>query len=250
MSLYKKLTWLLAAFTGFALVVTFGTIYAVRLHVEDAIIGLQRSMDEAAWVDHLRLEAREQHVWLREIVEGVREADELYRAQRDGFFGELRQVAQFTLRELPGPAAEELPNLTARLQREFDRCLLLAQGGKREAARAVLRGTLEADLLPALDLRLRNTRTALDDSRNRSVDEIVATNTQVLILSLVIGVFGVGLVTVGTMLVRRWIIAPVRNHKTNWGPSVGQWTRWPKVSPMHRPNFWSRRKNTGRCSET
>jgi PAS domain S-box-containing protein len=210
MSLQRRLTWLLVAFVGFALIVTFGTIYAVRLHVEDAIFGLQRSMDEAAWVDHLRFEAREQHISLREIVEGVREADEPYRERQGEFLEELRQVEQFTLRKPRDPAAEELLKLTARLQQGFDDCLLLVQSGQQDVARARLRDMLEADLLPALDLRLREIRTALDDARSRSVNELVATNTQVLILSLLVGAFGVGLITVGTTLVRRWIIAPVR----------------------------------------
>jgi signal transduction histidine kinase len=210
MSLQKRLTWLLTAFAGFGLVVTFGTIYAVRLHVEDAIAGLQSSLDDADWVYGVLLEAREQHVSLREIVDGLREADELYHAERDQFFDELRQVSQFTLAEHRASEARELAELTGRLRQHFEHCLLLARGGRIDAARALLRGPLEAELLPALDERLRQVLGALDDSRSRSVDELVGSNTQVLILSLVIGVFGVGLVAVGTTLVRRWIIAPVR----------------------------------------
>ena len=77
MSLDKKLAWLLAAFAGFALVATFATIYGVRLHVEGALGSLQRSMDEAARIDRVRLAAREQYVLLREAIDGVREIDEL-----------------------------------------------------------------------------------------------------------------------------------------------------------------------------
>lgn len=211
MSLDKKLAWLLAAFAGFALVATFATIYGVRLHVEGALVSLQRSMDEATWIDRVRLAAREQYVRLREAADGVREIDELDRAQRDGFFDELRQIAQFTLRGDRRLEAEELLDLTTRLRREFDRCLLLAQQNQRDQARDVLHSTIGSELLPALDLRLRRTRGVLDESRNRSVDELVATNTQVLILALLIGVFGIGLVIVGTALAHRWIIVPIRN---------------------------------------
>ena len=210
MSLQKRLTWLLVAFVGFALVATFGTIYAVRLHVEDAIVILQQSMDEAAWLDRVRLKARAQHLLLREVIDGLHEADDLYLAQRDGFFDELRQVAEFTLREKSANEANELLELAARLRQECDRCLLLTHSGECEAAREVLRNNIETQLLPPLDLQLRTARAVLADSRTRSVDDLVATNTQVLILSLVIAVFGIGLVTIGTALVHRWIIAPIR----------------------------------------
>ncbi len=210
MSLQKRLRWLLIAFASFALVATFGTIYAVRLHLEDAIASLQRSMDEAAWIDQVRLETREQHVRLREVIDGLREPDELYRAQRDGFFDELRQVAHLALLERRGREAEELLELTAGLRRETDRCLVLAQRGERDAALAALRRGVETQLLPALNLRLRNARAEWDDSRNRSVDQLLATHTQVLILAVGIGMLGIGLVTVGTALVRRWIVVPIR----------------------------------------
>ena len=210
MSLQKRLTWLLVAFVGFALAATFGTIYAVRLHVEDAIVILQQSMDEAAWLDRVRLKAREQHLLLREVIDGLHEADDLYLAQRNGFFDELRQVAEFTLREKNTEEADELHKLAALLRQECDRCLHLTHSGEHDAAREALRDNIETQLLPPLDLQLRTARAALADSRARSVDELVATNTQVLILSLVIAVLGIGLVTIGTALVHRWIIMPIR----------------------------------------
>jgi PAS domain S-box-containing protein len=210
MNLQKRLIYLLVAFAGFALAATFATIYAVRWHVAGALTSLQRSMDDAAWIDRVRLEARGQLLELREAVDGVRPVDELYRARRDDFFDELRQVARFALRDSRPAEADELLALTARLAGEFERCAVLVQSSEQARAQEVLRERIERQLLPALDLRLRTARNRLDDSRNRSVDELVATNTQVLILSLVIGVLGVGLVIAGSVLVRRWIFVPIR----------------------------------------
>ena len=209
MSLRTRLTWLLASVAGFAAIATFGTIYALRLHVEGAILSVQRAMDEVTWVGRLQLEAREQRLQLREIVGGLREPDEDYRTQRDGFFDALRQAAHFTLRANQGLQADLL-EAADRAQYEFDRCLVLAQGGGRDEARELLDGTIEGALLPALDSCLRDARAALDASRNQSVDELVASNTQVLILSLIIAAMGVGLVMAGTALVHRWIIVPIR----------------------------------------
>lgn len=210
MSLQKRLNYLLVAFAAFALAATFGTIYGVRLHVEDAISSLQESMDDAAWIDRVRLDARKQAALLREVVEGRREIDELYLARRDGFLDELRQVTQFALRDEPEPDRQELLELSKRLRQEFESCLAHTLAGRHDEAQLALGTAVETRLLPALELRLRSARSHLDDARNRSVDNLVATNTQVLVLSALIGVLGVGLVTVGATLIRRWMMVPIR----------------------------------------
>ena len=209
MSLRTRLTWLLASIAGFAAIATFGTIYALRLHVEGAILSVQRAMDEVTWVGRLQLEAREQRLQLGEVVEGLRRADDEYRTERDGFFDALRQAARFTLRENPELEARLL-ELADRTEQEFEHCATLSQSGAREDARTLLADTIRGELLPALDSCLHDAHAALDASRTQSVDELVATNTQVLVLSLIIAVLGVGLVVAGTALVHRWIIVPIR----------------------------------------
>jgi PAS domain S-box-containing protein len=211
MSLQKKLAYLLVAFTGFTLAATFATIYGVRLHIENATAGLQRSLDEALWVDRLQLEAREQRVALREIVDGTRAADELYGAQRDGFFLKLDQVVRYGSAE--PQATEALHTLAAQLRQACERCLDLVNTGEGAAAHELFNNDIDGRLLPALELRLREVRSALDDARNRAVDELVATHTHVLILAVLVGAFGVGLVAVGTALFRRWVVLPIRRFQ-------------------------------------
>lgn len=210
MSLQRRLTYLLAAFGAFSLAATFGTIYGIQLHVEEAMVSLRRALDETLQIDRLRLESRERYLQLHEVVDGVRQVDERYLAQRDGFFTRLRQVARFTTGRPNGLDTEGLLELCQYLRAEFQRCEDLAGGGHPAQARQILVDRLQNELLPALDRRLTDARDMLDASRGESVDDLVTTNTQVLIFSALIGVFGVGLVTAGTAVVRRWIILPVR----------------------------------------
>ena len=213
MSLRRRLTWLLVAFTGFALAATFATIYAVQLHVEGAIAAFQQTMNEASWVDRIRLAAREQHVALREIMSGVGEADALYEARLERLFDELRHVARFGIRSQGRAQTEDLLELAAQLRAEFDDCLRLMQQGEHAAARAKLHDVIEGELLPRLDAALGDVRLALDDSRNRSVDDLVATGTQLLVLALTIGMLGIALAIVCAALAHRWVIAPVRQFQ-------------------------------------
>ncbi len=211
MTLQRRLLWLLIAFAGFALLATFTTIYAVRVHVEDAIATLQRNRSETEWIEQLRLSAREEHIRLHEVVAGLREPDALYLAQRDAFLNELRQVARFTLRRDQGPAAEQMLELTGQLREAFAACLEHVRQAQPEPARQLLHGRIEHQLMPALNVRLQNVRRMLTESGATSVNVLVATNVQVLFLSLAVAVVGVALVAVGVALIRRWVLLPVRD---------------------------------------
>lgn len=209
MSLQKRLTCLLAAFVVFALVASFGTVYSIQLHVENAISSFQHSMDQTVWLDRLHLEAREQYIELRDIADGVRPADESYLTRRNAFLTKLQQVADFAFEKDRDRHSQALSSLRTQLDREFERCLVLVDTQQRDRARAVLADRIGSTLIPALDACLLDARGYLDQSRNRSVDRLVAANTQVLMVATVVGVLGIGLVAVGTVLVRRWVILPI-----------------------------------------
>lgn len=211
MSLQRRMTWLLFAFVGFTLTATFGTIYVTRLRIDDAANSLQQSMNEAAMIDRARMDAREQYVVLREVVDGLREADETYRSQRDYFFGRLGQIATYTIDAGRVGDINGLRALNTELRSAIDQCLVLARDGDREAARSVLQRDVQERLLPELESRLRAARVLLDESRGRAVDDLMATNNQVLLFALIVGVFGFAVMTIGAALVRRWIIAPIRD---------------------------------------
>jgi len=214
MSLQRKLIWLLAAFAGFALLATIATVYSVQLHLEEALESVQRTQAEAAWIERVRLGAREQQVHLREVVSGVRPPDELYLAKRSAFFDELRQVARFTLRHDEGGSAEEMLKLTTQLRKTFDQCLATTGASGTAEARELQRTRIDRQLMPALDVRLQQVRKMLDESRSAAVDAVVDTNMQTLTLASVIAVVGITLVAAGTYLLRRWILLPVRSLET------------------------------------
>ena len=209
MSLRKRLNFLLSAFAVFAVVASFATIYGVQLHVESAVTSFHRSMDQTGQVDHLRLAVRDQVARLRDVVNGVREPDESYLAEQDALFITLEEFVRFAPSCPSSFDWEEILRLTRSLRKEFKRCRTLARDSRTDDARRLLNERIQGDLLAALDARLQTARTVLDDSRRQSVSDLVATNTQVLILAAVVGVMGAGLVAVGAALIRRWLMTPI-----------------------------------------
>ncbi len=209
MNLQTRLTILLAAFAVFALAATFGTVYGIRLHVEGAASSFERSQGDAVSLKDLRLQAREQYLLLREVVDGSRNLDEPYLAERDGFFARLQQTSQFGLARHQSIDTRGLLELTGTVEANFKRCATLVDDRQIEKARDLLERT-RRQLLPALDRRLADAQGVLDEERRHSLDEVLTADTQILLVSVAIGVFGLGLVTAGTAMVRRWVILPVR----------------------------------------
>jgi PAS domain S-box-containing protein len=206
MSLQKRLVWLFSAFAGFALLATFTTIYAVRLHVADALASVRQTQAEADRVERLRLGAREQLLRFRELLTGARAPDEAYVAERDAYFSELKNVARF----IPGASAEELFRLAGDLEVALQTGVQHLQSSDPATAREFVRTRLDGALGPAIDARLRELRSRIDSESADAVDAVVATNNQVLSLALGIAVLGVTLVGAGTVLIRRWILVPIR----------------------------------------
>lgn len=199
---------MLAAFAAFAVVASFATIYGVQLHVEDAMASFQSSMTRGGQVDHLRLGALRQLARLRDVLDGRRQPNESYHAERDAFFVALEEYVRFAPAGTGAHDWTDLRHLAGALRQEFDHCLALAESD-RQAARQLMNERIAKDLGPALGSRLQSARTALDDSRQRSVDSLVATHTQVLILAAVVGASGAGLVAIGAALIRRWLMVPI-----------------------------------------
>ena len=210
MSLQRRLSYLLAAYAGFTLLAAFGTVYGIQLHVEDALGSFERSVGEAAQLDRLRLDMRERCLELREIVSGGRPAGDSFRTRAEELFSQLEQMAEFSAEVTGEAAGNELRVLTGMLQRECTACLELVAEGRLAEAQVLLEERIENDLRASLELHLAAIKSAADTARNRTLDNVVATNTQVLAFSLLIGVLGATLVTVGTALVRRWVMVPSR----------------------------------------
>ena len=208
MSLQKRLTWLLVAFAGFSIVASFGTIYAVQLYVARAAADLDLLMDRSHALDHLRLTMRDQCVRLHESVAGLREVGPAFQQQNDQLIATIRHEARFARH---AQAGERLAQLATALEEEFAACTRSVQEGRRDEAAVQLASRINGEVVPAIESCLRDEAAALDTRRLSSVDKMFATNSRVLILSLIVGVTGAALVVIGTTFVRRWIILPIRD---------------------------------------
>jgi HAMP domain-containing protein len=209
MSLRRKLIYLLTTFAAFALLATFATVYGIQLRAEDAAHTFERSMDQARYVDDLRLAARALMSCLRDVSEGRRRADDAYLAERGAFFTRLDQLTRFAPDLAALPTRGEISIVGGAMKEAFDRIESLAQSGRLDEARATLERSVAGDLLPTLDARLQGARGLLEQARQRSVVGLVTTHTQILLLATVVGALGAGLVAAGAALIRRWLIQPI-----------------------------------------
>ncbi len=209
MSLQRRLFWLLIAFVAFCLASVFGTIYMARLHVGQAMADLQQTQTQATWLEHLRLAGRERCLDLREVVIGLRADDAALAAQRDEFFGQLHQVARFTLRHASGTTAEQTLALSTALRGAFDTALAAAARGETGRAQQAL-GHIETALLPELNRQLQQVQASLDTARAVAVDSVVLANTQLLVLAVLLGGLGIAFVLISVLLMRRWMLVPIQ----------------------------------------
>jgi PAS domain S-box-containing protein len=199
----------LTAFAAFCLLATFGTIYAVRLHVEQAMVDLQRTETDEVFLEQLRLTAREWNLDLRDATASAPHTS-FETSDTEAFFDQVHHVARFTLQREHGAAAERMLALAAGLRDSFDAWrAALAAGDVTAAQRHVQR--IDTELIPALNRELRQVRATVDASQTAAVDGFLLANTQVLILAAVLGVAGVVFLLVSIWLIRRWILVPVHS---------------------------------------
>ncbi|MBN1513156.1 MAG: HAMP domain-containing protein [Phycisphaerae bacterium] len=207
MSLQRRLTYLLTAFAAFALAATFGTIYGIQLHVDDAMIEFQRSLDQAHWLAGLSIDLRDYELDLRGAVEGRWPVESGRLDRWMSLAGRLEEASRYVPET---PAAARLAELTEQFEDASGRCVAALRAGQAPEAET-LYATIAQDTLPDLEDSLRALTGLMDSNRNASLGKLVATQTQILWLSLLIGVSGAALVAVGVALIRRWIMLPLRD---------------------------------------
>jgi signal transduction histidine kinase/ActR/RegA family two-component response regulator len=221
MSLRRRLIYLLASFAGFALLAAFGTIYGIQMRVDSIIGSFQRSVDQAHQVDQLRIDAREQFVKIRELTasppgtvadehsNALRLALQEQRAALQRLSERIQDMIKYApLRDGSG-TWNQVQASAAELHATLGRCLDALEAGRHDEAVDLLAAYVEPDLWPQLDKRLRQVRRALDETRNRTVEELSTTGALVLALALVISAAGAGLTVIGAALIRRWLILPI-----------------------------------------
>ncbi len=209
MSLRRKLILLHTAFAVFAVGSAVATIYAVRLHVQDAANGFEQLVDQTRLVETLRHDGQMLVVQLHRILDGHAQADESYRARADAFFTRIREVAHFSTDSMNADTWVLIGELGEQMRRASDECLYLALEGGMGDAQTMLADQLEGNLVIALDRRLQTVSERLVGARTESVNQFVSVNTQLLGLATIVGALGVALVAVGAIVVRRWFILPI-----------------------------------------
>lgn len=209
MSLRHKLVVLLSAFAVFTVGTAATVIYGVQWRVERAVDDLERTLGRTLQVDRLRVSLREQTLRLRGVIDGDADAARAFFASRDEFAAKLAQVTSF---RAPSEDAADWPpiqRLAESLSEASERCLALVQGSHADEARRLLTERIEREVMPELDSRLLAAKTRLDEARNRSTRALAATSSQTLSLTLMVAAAAAGLVVVGAILIRRWLIVPV-----------------------------------------
>ncbi|MCH7813314.1 MAG: HAMP domain-containing protein, partial [Planctomycetes bacterium] len=209
MTLRRKLIYLHTAFAVFAVGAAFFTIYGVQLHVRGALTSFERLVDQSILADRLRVAAQRQLVEMHDIVSRRKAVNAAYLARRDVFFTRLTEMATFAAQRPDREDWQSLLSLKRELHEELDRCLALLDESRDDEAETLLTGRIEAELMSALDTRLQDLTKVLNEDRWTVGNKFLTTDTQLLLLAIVIGATGVGLVAVGAIVVRRWLIAPV-----------------------------------------
>ncbi len=208
-SLRRKLAGLLAAFAVFAVVAAAATIYGLQWHLQDALEDFERTLGQTAQIDHLEVALREHVLLLHDVVDGHTGTVQPLFAKRDEFLNLLRQVATFTHPEMEELNWTRLVSLAQELANESDHCLDLVRQGDRPGAKVVLQSRLQGELVPALASGLRDARASLDAMRSHTSRALGTTTSQVLLLTVSVGVLAGGLAILGVMLMRRWLFQPI-----------------------------------------
>ncbi len=207
--LRRKLVGLLSGFGAFAFLVAIATIYGTQWYVGRAVVGFERAMGQTVRADRMHLSLEKQVFALHALVEGRDNATRSYFTSRDAFFTSLRQLASYA----DGNGKVVWSRLLAQTEgftTSSDECLALIESGRVADARKLFSERIETAILPELEARIVQAKTALDATVNQSTRRLAATSSQVLSLTVVIGGLAALLVIIGAMLIRRWLLRPIR----------------------------------------
>ncbi len=211
MTLRRRLVLLHTAFAGFALIAALVTIYGVQVYTERVAARLEAMINEAQLIENLRVDLKILDVHLHELVTGRRPADAVFAAQCDTLLSRLDDAIRFAGQDRPDSAevCAGLRELRAELSAAIDKSVALARSGRQEAAAALFKDRIETGIMAVLDRRLRRLRSVLDERRGDASGTLFARNAQLLSVSLLVALGGVGLVVAGAIVVRRRLVAPI-----------------------------------------
>ncbi len=148
-------------------------------------------------------------VQLRDVVEGHIEITEVFEAQRDSFYNDLDQIARYSPDREGDPVWEEILDYRGALRVETQRVLDLVFDGKRDEARLLLNERVESELADGLADRLHRARAILENERYEKVSELDRSSVILMMQVVVVFALAGGLIVVGILLTRRWLIVPI-----------------------------------------
>lgn len=209
MSLRKRLVLLLGVFAAYAVAAATVTIYGSQWRVETAVGRFEQLAMGTSQLERIQILLAQQQLHLRAFIHGRADALRPYTSAREEFVLGLQNVSAFAPVFVDNDEWSHILRLADILEEESNKCLALFDAGKPEQAITVLASRIDAELLPALRTKLTGARTQLDDARNRSARELATTSSQILTLTTIVAVLALGLVVLGTMLIRRWLLRPI-----------------------------------------
>lgn len=212
MSLRRKLIILNASFAIFAVAVACATIYGVDVHLRATLHSFQGLMDQSLFLERLQVEAEAELSRLHDVIAGRRADNDAYRSQHDAFFTRLAEAGRFAGAEQGEPARRAWAGILEvglALRASMDQTLALATEGRASEADELLNQRIERDLIPALNQELQEAQRIVDAARRDSAADLLAVDSRMLVLAVMIGAGGAGLVALGAIFVRRWFIAPL-----------------------------------------
>ncbi len=209
MSLRQRLVLLLGVFAAYAVAAAAVTIYGSQWRVESAVERFEQLAMGTSQLERIQVLLTQQQLQLRDFIQGRADALRLYTNAHDEFVANVQNVSSFAPDFVNSDDWSHILRLVEILEEESNRCLSLVDAGNPDRAAAMLASRIDAELLPTLRTKLTAARTELDEARNHSARELASTSSRILTLTTVVAVVALGLVVLGMMFIRRWLIRPI-----------------------------------------
>ncbi len=209
MRIRSKLIVLLCGFAVFAVLAASATIYAVHWRIESAVENFEQTIGETVRIERLQLALTKQLLYLKGVINGDADATERFFAGRDECLTRLKQTARFTQDAGDRVRSAELLRLTESFELATDTCLARLDHGDTAGARVVFTNRIEKEIEPEITSHLRDAVRRLEAARNTAARGLSTISQQIFGLTLSVGAFGVLLVIIGAMLIRRWLMTPM-----------------------------------------
>lgn len=209
MSLRTKLMLLLSLFGLYAVVAAAAGMLGSHVHVGRAAEEFQRIAGHTTRIEELELHLTEQTFLLGQLVESHPHAMPAYIAARRKWTETLSQCAAFTPAPAHAQTWHQLQSSAQSFESESNAVLQLMEQDRTAEARLAFQNRLMTDAIPALRSQLDAFRAAWALRQNESARSLASTTSQVLLLTIGVGLLAALLLVGGAAMIRRWLISPL-----------------------------------------